>query len=392
MTREVKIPGHLDRFQESVIREMTRVAEKTGAINLSQGIPDFPAPAVLKKAARRAVRQNHNQYSPTYGLGALRSALARKLADKNQIYADPEEEITVTCGVSEGIVAACLALLARGDEVLVFEPFYENYLPALYLAGARPVFIPLRHPDFTLDFDRLGQMVTGKVKALILNNPMNPSGRVFSREELLSLSAFCRHHGLLVITDEIYEDIIFDRRIHHSIAALPEMYPRTVTVMGFSKSYGVTGWRVGYVTAPPPLSRALRKVHDYLTICAPTPFQQAARTALSLSRKYYEALVLRYQRNRDLICSGLRECGFQLKPPQGAYYVLADFSPLNTGHDDIVFARLLAEERGVATVPGSSFFADPESGRNLVRFSFAVRENTLREALRRIKKRVLQTS
>jgi len=385
---KIPIPRRIQRLQESVIREMTRIAQQEEALNLSQGIPDFPAPASVKMAGREALGADRNQYSYTYGLTELRHRLSQKLQKKNRFIADPETEITITCGVSEGLVAACLALLERGDEVLILEPYYENYLPALILAGARPVFLTLRHPDFPLDLDRLEKKISPRTRALILNTPMNPSGKVFKPEELRTIAAICQRHNLLVITDEIYEDIIYDQREHLSIAALENMFDRTVSVMGFSKSYGITGWRLGYVAAPRPLSQALRKVHDYLTICAPTPLQWAALAALKLPPDYYRDLKNRYRENRELLCGGLQEMGFILRPPEGAYYVMADFSSIAPGRSDFEFARFLATGGGVATVPGSSFYSGSRPGRHLVRFSFAVRASTIKEALARIRKRV----
>ncbi len=374
-------------FQESVIREMTRIAHAEGAINLSQGIPDLPAPAQLKSAAARAIGEDHNQYSFTYGSAELRRALSRKLAKRNSIRSDPEDEITVTCGVSEGIVSTCLALLDPGDEAIVFEPFYENYLPAVHLAGAVPVTVSLTPGEWRLDMRALRGAITKRTRAVIVNTPMNPTGKVFTRDELEDIAALCTRHDLIAVTDEIYEDIIYEDTAHVSLASLDAMADRTVTVMGFSKTYGVTGWRVGYVAAARPLSEAIRKVHDYATVCAPTPLQEAVLAALALPDDYYDALRSSYTERRDLFCCGLLEMGFKLLPPAGAYYVLADFSALS-GMADREFAQFLVREGGVASVPGGSFFSKPADGTHLVRFSFAPGMSTLKEALERIGKRL----
>jgi aminotransferase len=373
-------------FQESVIREMTRVAARCGAINLSQGLPDMPAPEALKEAACHAVREEHNQYSFTYGDPQVRAALARKLADRNGILVDPEDEVPLTCGVSEGVMAACLGLLNPGDEVVLFEPYYENYLPGIRMAGAEPRWVTLRFPDWRFDPDELAAAFTPRTRALILNNPMNPAGKVFAEPELRRIADLCAERDCVIITDEIYEDILYDGRCHISIGSLDAAADRTVTVMGIGKTYGVTGWRVGYVAARGDLSAAVRKVHDYLTICAPTPFQRAALAALAMPPSFYVEVREGYRRRRDLLCDGLADVGFGLARPEGAYYVLADFTRLRR-EDDRAFARWLAADGGVATVPGSSFYAVSDQGRRLVRFCFAMRESTLAEALRRIRAR-----
>jgi len=376
-----------ERFQESVIREMTRVALAEGAINLSQGLPDFSPCDEIVRAAHDAIAGDNHQYSITHGMMELREALAEKLARKNRLSFDPAEEITITCGVSEGVMASVLAMVNPGDEVVVFEPFYENYLPAIELAGARPSFVTLPFGDWALDADALSRAFTARTKAVIVNTPMNPTGKVFSSDELSLIADLCTKHNCVAITDEIYEDIIYDERTHTGLASLPGMRERTITVGGFSKTYAVTGWRVGYVAAARALSGAVRKVHDYLTICGPTPLQKACLAALALPASFYDRVRRAYRTRRDLFCGGLREAGFDVAWPRGAYYVLVDFSALS-GHDDRAFVHELARDGGVASVPGSSFYHDPDGGRRLVRFSFAMREETLSEALDRIRERV----
>ena len=385
--KDLRPAKRTENFQESVIREMTRVALAEDAINLSQGLPDFSPCDEIVKAAHDAIAGDNHQYSITHGMMELREALAQKLTRRNGLSFDPADEITITCGVSEGVMSSVLAMADPGDEVLVFEPFYENYLPAIQLAGAAPAFVTLPFGDWALNADALSRAFTSRTKAVIVNTPMNPTGKVFSPDELALIADLCMKHNCLAITDEIYEDIVYDGLAHTSLASLPGMRERTITVGGFSKTYAVTGWRVGCVAAARELSGAVRKVHDYLTICAPTPLQKACLSALALPAAYYDRVRQAYRARRDLFCRGLQETGFDVAWPQGAYYVLVDFSALSS-HDDRVFALELARGGGVASVPGSSFYHDPRAGRRLVRFSFAMREETLTEALRRIRCRV----
>ena len=374
-------------FQESVIREMTRVAIAENAINLSQGLPDFSPTEALVDAARKAIDGPCHQYSITHGMMSLREAVGAKLAARNGLSLDPEHEITVTCGVSEGIVCSILALVDPGDEVIVFEPFYENYLPAIAMAGGRPRFVTLPFGDWSLPEQALKDAFGARTKAIIVNTPMNPTGKVFTREELGLIADLCAKYEVVAITDEIYEDIVYDGKQHMSLGGFEGMGPQTVTVGGFSKTYAVTGWRVGYVAASRPLSAAVRKVHDYLTICAPTPFQHACLTALNLPSEYYGQMRRAYESRRDLFCSGLEAAGFQVAWPGGAYYVLVDFSALGW-EDDWQFAFHLARCGGVAAVPGTSFYRTAHLGDKMIRFSFAMRERTLAEALVRITERV----
>jgi len=366
-------------FTESVIREMTRVAHEHGAVNLAQGFPDFPAPELLKEAACRAIRNDINQYAITWGSPSLRRALARKYRDWYGMDVDEEREITVTCGATEAMVAVMLAVVDPGDEVIVLEPFYENYGPDAILSDARPVFLRLEPPEFRLDPDRLRSLVTARTRAIVINTPNNPTGRVLDRAELEAVADICRSHGILAITDEIYEHILYEGA-HVPLATLEGMRDRTITVSGASKTFSVTGWRIGTIVAPAPLSGAIRKVHDFLSVGAPAPLQEACAEAIdSLGRSYYATMAEEYRQRRDVMIAALRGAGFRCAPPQGAYYVLADFSALS-GEDDTAFAKRLAREARVASVPGSSFFSTPGGGRTLVRFAFCKRLETLREA------------
>lgn len=384
-------------FSESLIRDMTRVARKHGAVNLAQGFPDFPAPEVIKDAACRAIQDDVNQYAVTWGTPSLRTALARKYREWYGLEVDPEREITVTCGATEAMAAVMLALVDPGDEVVVLEPFYENYGPDAVLCGAVPAFLPLTPPEYRLDADRLRAVVTDRTRAVVINTPNNPSGRVFDREELEAVAAVCMERGVIAVTDEIYEHIVYEGE-HLSLAALPGMRERTVVVSGLSKTFSVTGWRVGTVVAPAALTSAIRKVHDFLTVGAPAPLQEACAAGLdALGPDYYAEMARDYARRRDILFGGLSEVGFDCAEPQGAYYVLAGFSALAGrwaqdgttagmgGVDDVTFSRSLARECGVAPVPGSCFFSRPEDGRGLVRFAFCKRTATLERAVERLR-------
>jgi len=366
-------------FTESVIRGMTRLANEHGAINLSQGFPNFQPPEVMIEAVTRALRDGVNQYAITWGAKRLRDALTRKYADWYGLAIDPESEIVVTCGATEAIAAVMLALVNPGDEVVVFEPFYENYGPDAILCGARPVYVPMA-PDRSLDLERLAAAFSPRTRAIIVNTPNNPTGRVLDRAELEAIADLCRRHDAWAVTDEIYEHIYYEGA-HIPLATLPGMRARTVTVSGASKTYSVTGWRVGTIVAPAEATLAIRKVHDFLTVGAPAPLQEGVAAAIeTLGRDYYAGLARDYRARRDLLCGALSEVGFRLKPPQGAYYVMADFSALSSLPDDR-FAVWLTREIGVASVPGSSFYSTPELGRHLVRFAFCKTEPMLREAV-----------
>jgi aminotransferase len=371
-------------FTESVIREMTRLAAVHGGINLAQGFPDFPAPADLVEAAARALRDGYNQYAITWGAPSFRQALAEKVRWFNGIEVDPERHITVTCGATEAMMATLLATVNPGEEVIVFEPFYENYGPDTKLSGAVPRFVQLRlEPGFPFDPDEVRAQITPRTKAIIINTPHNPTGKVFSRAELEFIADLCQRHDLLAITDEVYEHIIYDGQTHTTLAALPGMAERTVIINSISKSYSVTGWRVGWTIAPDAIADGIRKVHDFLTVGAAAPLQEAAVTALRFPRSYYTDLAAMYQRKRDTLLGILREAGFRCLVPLGAYYIMCEISPFGYD-DDYAFTMYLIKDIGVAPVPGSSFFHDPASGRRFVRFAFPKREETFDDVRARL--------
>ncbi len=372
-------------FTESVIREMTRLALQHKAVNLAQGMPDFSTPEELKEAARRAVTDDFNQYAITWGAKPFRDAIAAKYRRWYGLELDPEREVTVCCGATESMIATLLAVSDPGDEVIIFEPFYENYGPDAKLSGAAPRLVSLRPPDWTFDPDELRRALGPKTKAIILNTPNNPTGKVFSREELELIANLCREFDALAITDEIYEHIVYDGARHVPIMTLPGMRERAVLVNSMSKTYSVTGWRVGWVLAPPDLTDSIRKVHDFLTVGAAHPLQQAGVLALSLPDSYYEALARDYAARRDLIVPLLSAAGFRCYPPKGAYYVMTDISGFGFP-DDVSFVRHLIRMAGVAAVPGSSFFQDPRDGSQMVRFCFCKRRETLEDAGARLGK------
>jgi aminotransferase len=378
------------RFTESVIREMTREALKHGAVNLSQGFPDFPAPAEIKEAAMRAIDADVNQYAITWGARDFREAIAEKTKWYLGLEVDPETELTVTCGSTEGMIAAMMATVDPGEEVVIFEPFYENYAPDAILSDARPRYVPLRAPDWTFDRDELSDAFNERTKAIIICNPNNPTGKVFTRDELEFIAALCREHDALCFTDEIYEHILYpreDARIEHvSMAGLEGMRERTVIVNSMSKTYSVTGWRVGYCIAPPAITSAIRKVHDFLTVGAAAPLQAAGAMALRLPPAYYEHLQTDYIARRDLLLPILEEAGFRVFRPDGAYYVMTDISAFGFAND-VEFTRHLIQQVGVACVPGSSFYSDARGdGAQQVRFCFCKKDETLHAAAERLQK------
>jgi len=383
------ISRRVQGFTESVIREMTRVVSQRGGVNLAQGMPNFRPPQELIDAAHRAIDGDFHQYAITWGTPGLRAAIADKYRAFYGMPVDPERHVTVCCGSTETMLSTLLAVLNPGDEVVIFEPFYENYGPGCIIAGARPVFVPLEPPDFSFDPDRLRQAVSPRTKAVVFNSPNNPSGKVFSRAELQTIADVCLQHDLLAITDEIYEHIVFDGLGHTPIATLPGMAERTVTISGISKSYSVTGWRVGYAVSPEPLSVGIRRAHDFVTVGAPHPLQEAAVTALRLPAEYYVRLREAYQARRDLLWDYVERAGFVAWKPQGAYYILTDVAHFMKAAgiaDDYAFAMYLIEEVGVATVPGSSFYAHTELGRTKIRFCFPKTDDMLREAGERLLK------
>ena len=372
-------------FTESVIREMTRVARECGAINLAQGFPDFPAPDILKDAASKAIHDDLNQYAITWGSARFRQALAACYGKWYGLDVDPEAEITVVCGATEGMAAVMLSVVNPGEEVIVPEPFYENYGPDAVLSEAVPRFLTLDPPSYALDRDRLAGLVSAKTRAIVLNTPNNPTGRVFSRQELEGVAQVAIEHDLLVITDEIYEHILYEGE-HIPVATLPGMRDRTIIVSGLSKTFSITGWRIGTIVAPPDITEAIRKVHDFLTVGAPAPLQEACAIGLEeLGEEYYQVLAGDYRSRRETMMDALLGAGFRAEVPQGAYYVLADFSGLSDLDDD-TFARHMAAVGGVAVVPGSSFFHESTKGSRLVRFAFCKRIETLEEAGSRLLK------
>ena len=369
-------------FTESVIRGMTRIANEHNAINLAQGFPNFPAPDVLKEAAVRAIRDDINQYAITWGTKRLRHALARKYAEWYGMKVDPEADIVVTCGGTEAMASALLAIVDPGDEVIVFEPFYENYGPDAILCGAQPVYVPLAAGQ-ELDLDRLAAAFSPRTRAIIICTPNNPTGRVLTRRELEAIALLCQRHDAYAVTDEIYEHIYYEGK-HIPIATLDGMPERTITISGASKTFSVTGWRIGTIIAPPQASDAIRKVHDFLTVGAPAPLQEAVAVGLeTLGADYYDTLAREYRARRDVLYQGLLAAGFRCESPEGAYYIMADFSALSDLPDD-QFARWLAAEVGVAPVPGSSFYSRPEMGRTLVRFAFCKSLDVLHAAAERL--------
>ena len=383
MTPRARVSQKSLRFTESVIREMTRLANQHGAVNLSQGFPDFAAPEVIKEAAARAVAADVNQYAITWGAKSLRDALVAKQQRFTGLGFDPEREVTVCCGATECMASVMLALVDPGDEVIVFEPFYENYGPDAILSGAVPRFVRLREPDWSFDPAELAAAFNARTRAVVVNTPNNPTGKVFSRVEMEQIAALCRKWDVLCVTDEIYEHILYDDAEHVSMAALDGMRERTVTISGLSKTWSVTGWRIGWCLAPPELTNAIRKVHDFLTVGAPAPLQEAAATALAMPREYFRRLADSYRERREFLVPALERAGFKPFSPRGAYYVMTDISGFGFP-DDVAFARWLVAEGGVAAVPGSSFYSDPAAGSQRLRFHFARKRETLEAAAERL--------
>jgi len=373
----------LSRFTESVIREMTRVANRYGAINLSQGFPDFDPPPELVRAAEIALKGPYHQYAVTWGQPEFREALAAKQARFMGLSLDPDQHFVVTCGGTEAMLVALMTVCNPGDSVIIFSPFYENYGADTILAGARPIYVPLRPPSFGFDPDELRRAFAQNPKAIVICNPSNPSGKVFTREELLFIGQLAEEKGTFIITDEVYEHIVYPPHQHTYAAALPGLFDRTLTVGSLSKTYAITGWRLGFVLAAPEIISAARKVHDFLTVGAAHPLQQAAVTALRFPQSYYDQLARDYAARRELFTGYLRKAGLTFVEPQGAYYVLIDISQFGQT-DDTEFCHWLAKEIGVAAVPGSSFFAEPVT--NLIRFHFAKRDTTLHEAGQRLQR------
>jgi len=383
VTQRQMTSSRAESFTESVIRGMTRLALQYNAVNLAQGFPDFAAPEEIKAAAARAVAADINQYAITWGAKSLRDALVAKQQRFTGLSFDPEREVTVCCGATECMASVMLALVDPGDEVIVFEPFYENYGPDAILSGAVPRFVRLREPEWSFDAAELAAAFNSKTRAIVVNTPNNPTGKVFSRVEMEQIAALCRKWDVVCVTDEIYEHILYDGAEHVSMAALDGMRERTVTISGLSKTWSVTGWRIGWCLAPPELTNAIRKVHDFLTVGAPAPLQEAAATALAMPQDYFRRLADSYRERREFLVPVLQRAGFKPFPPRGAYYVMTDISEFGFP-DDVAFARWLVAEGGVAAVPGSSFYSDPAAGSQRLRFHFARKRETLEAAAERL--------
>ncbi len=381
-----------EKFTESVIREMTRICDAVGGFNLSQGFPDFEAPQEIKDAAVQAILNDCNQYPVTFGEPKLRKAIARKVAGYNKIKCNSETDITVTCGATEAMIATLKAVVNPGDEIIIFEPFYENYGPDVILSGAKPRYVTLYPPNWDYSCEELAAAFNNNTKAIIINTPNNPTGKVFSRKELEEIVSLCLKWDSLAITDEVYEHILYDGEEHISIASLDGMANRVVTISSISKTYSLTGWRIGWAIAHEKITSRIRKVHDFLTVGAPTPFQEAAAFALNMPESYYESLRLRYNLSRDYLFDLLSQVGFKPYLPKGAYYIMTQTEELMeklSVHDDFAFSKKLIELTGVATVPGTSFYANSNKGAKQVRFCFCKKEETLenvKKGLRRLVK------
>jgi aminotransferase len=382
-----KTAHRLTNFTESIIRDMTRVADEHGAINLAQGFPNFDPPEVLVEAAVEALRAGHNQYGQTWGTPNFRRALAKKQSNFMGLEINPDLHVTATCGSTEAMLASFMTVINPGDKVIVFSPVYENYIPDSILSGAEPVYVPLHPPEFSLDQDELRTAFEAGARALILCNPSNPTGKVFSPEELQTIADLAQEFDAYVITDEVYEHIIYTPNQHTYMAILPGMFERTISTGSLSKTYAITGWRLGYAIAPPEITEGIRKVHDFLTIGAPTPLQEAAVTALNFPHNYYVQLQVEYTQRRDLFLDYLDRAGLGYTRPQGAYYVMLDISPFGF-NDDTAFCYWLTENIGVAAVPGGSFYALKDDGKppvtNMARIHFAKSDDVLEKAGERL--------
>jgi len=379
-----RISARAETFGESVIRDMTRLALRHEAVNLAQGFPDFPCPPELKEAAKAALDADINQYAITWGAKRFRDAIAAKTSRTYPGWSvDPDTQVTVVCGATEGMISAMLAILDPGDEIVVFEPFYENYGPDAILSGAVPRYVTLHEPDWSIDEDELRAAFTSRTRGIVITSPHNPTGKVFTRAELDLIAELCRERDVVAFTDEIYEHIVYEGE-HIPLATLPGMAERVVAVNSMSKTYSVTGWRVGWVIASPELTGGIRKVHDFVTVGAAAPLQEAGVVALSLPDSYYDHLATDYQTRRDALLPSLEAAGFRVFVPDGAYYVMTDISGIAGGQDDVTFAKRLVVDPGVATVPGSSFYSRPELGRSKIRFAFPKRPETLAAAAERL--------
>ena len=390
ISAQSKLSDKSTRFTESVIRGMTQLCLRHDAINLSQGTPAYQPPPEVKAAAIEAIQEGYNQYSITWGAPAFREAIAHKMTTFNRIPTDPDKNVTVTCGSTEGMLSSLLAIINPDDEIIIFEPFYENYGPDTIISGATPVYVALQEtsaPDgtirFTYDATELRDAFSANTKAIVINTPNNPLGKVFTQSELQEIADLCCEYDCLAITDEIYEHMIYDDTPHLSIGSLPQMRDRTITVSGLSKAYSMTGWRLGYVVAPEILTDAIRKMHDFLTVGAPHPLQRAGVVALNLPPSYHETLVAKYDKNRKYLVEHLTKAGFLCHEPEGAYYIMTDITDFGFP-DDTAFAHWLVKEIGVGGVPGSSFYSRPHFGKTKFRFMFSMAEDILAEAVERL--------
>jgi len=384
------IADRVAAFGETIFTPISALAVKHKAVNLGQGFPNFDGPDFVKDAAIAAIAAGHNQYAPMSGIPELRAAIAGWFAAGCGLPIDPDTEVTVTTGCTEAIPATLLGLVNPGDEVVLFEPYYDSYRACLSLAGAVPRFVTLRPPDFRFDEDELRAAFSARTRAIIVNTPHNPTGRVYDRRELDLVASLCMEHDALAITDEVYERLVFEGE-HIRLASLPGMFPRTVTLSSLGKTFSLTGWKVGWAIAPAELTRGVRAAHQYLTFATATPFQHAAAAALRGEQSYFDQFIAAYRRRRDLLVGGLKELGFKVKPPAGTYFVLADHTPFGLG-DDVAFCRHLIEHVGVAAIPPSAFYHDPADGRSLVRFAFCQKEQTLHEALDRMRAKLVPSS
>ena len=390
MSVQFKLSDKSARFSESVIRGMTQLCLRHNAINLSQGTPAYQPPPEVKAAAIEAIQDGYNQYSITWGAPAFREAIAQKMTTFNGIPTDPNRNVTVTCGSTEGMLSALLAIINPGDEIIIFEPFYENYGPDTIISGAKPVYVALQETPasdgsihFTYDDTELQDAFSANTKAIVINTPNNPLGKVFGVDELQQIADLCCEYDCLAITDEIYEHMIYDEKPHISIGSLSQMQARTITVSGLSKAYSMTGWRLGYVVAPEVLTNAIRKMHDFLTVGAPHPLQRAGIVALNLPSSYHKELVAKYDINRKRLLTSLTKAGFQCHQPEGAYYIMTDITDFGFP-DDTTFAHWLVKEIGVGGVPGSSFYSRPHLGKTKFRFMFSMADDLLAEAGERL--------
>lgn len=377
------VASRLRPFGSTVFSEITLRATETGAINLGQGFPNFDGPEFVKEAAVEAIRAGHGQYAPSSGVPELKSVIADRFAERSGIDVAPAEQVTVTSGCTEALAACFVGLFEPGDGVILIEPTYDAYPVGVSLAGAIPSYVTLRPPDFKLHAPELERAITPRTRAIVINTPHNPTGRVFARSELEAVADLCRRHDLLAITDEVYEHLVFDDGDHISLATLPGMWERTITLSSLGKTFSLTGWKVGWSVAPPELTVAVRAAHQFLTFATATPLQHAAIKALNAPRSYYTELANSYRLKRDLLAKGLEEIGFQVFEPQGTYFLMADHSAFGLG-DDIAFVNHLIDRVGVAAIPPGAFYHDRTEARNLVRFAFCKDEDTLREALVRM--------